>query len=149
MLTLENVIPIPALFSVTGDVTLSENPLPTDPIEKLAPVSIAQKGDTVYAHFNWTQSGFLCNFLDSDDKWVCAIYLEQMGPGEVAANPTAKKVDATSIDGHTYDAPVEITNLPVGVYKVMATLTLHANGGTPTPIAAYEELGVLQVYEFI
>ncbi len=146
MLTIENVIKNPAAFRLErADVHLHEGPSTDDLPHDFPPVNIIQDDQTAYAHFVWTQRGYLTKLFDNSCSWECRIYLEQMGASE-AANPAPRIVNFAKGDGRRYSAVVPISGLSEGAYKVVATLLFRGPGSTPTPLAAYEELGVLQVY---
>jgi hypothetical protein len=147
MLTVENVIPA-ALFSINGNVHLHEGPSTAD-LPRANPVNIIQKDQTLYAHFVWSQAGWLSKLLNPGNRWTCSVFVEQMGKGEVSSDPTPVSVAFKPITPGNYSATVAIpgNTLDEGAYKLVATLTLTGASGGPTPLAAYEELGILQVYE--
>jgi hypothetical protein len=147
MLTVENVIPA-AMFSINGNVHLHEGPSTAD-LPRANPVNIIQRDQTLYAHFVWSQSGFLAKLFNPANKWKCSVFIEQMGAHEVAFDPTPVTVGFNPNDPAGYSAVVAIpgSTLKEGVYKIVATLTLTGASGNPTPLAAYEEVGILQVYE--
>lgn len=145
MLTVENVIP-KALFAITGNVHLHEGPSTAD-LPDASPVNIVQRDQNVFVHFVWSQAGWLGKMLSSSCKWEARVYLEQMGAGEVG-NPAPVSISFKRAGSASYNGVVTIPaySLPEGAYKVIATLMLHGPLG-PTPIAAFEDIGVLQVYE--
>ncbi len=145
MLTVENVIP-KSMFAISGNVHLHEGASTAD-LPDTAPVNIVQRDQNVFVHFVWSQSGWLGKLLSSSCKWEARVYLEQMGAGEVA-NPAPVSISFKKASSASYSGIVTIPayTLPQGAYKVIATLMLQGPLG-PTPIAAYEDIGVLQVYE--
>lgn len=144
MLTVENVIN-PAAFNISGNVHLHEGPSQGGLPSKTPPVNIIQTDQDLYVHFVWKQSGFLCPLLNG--KWKCSVYMEFVGNGP---NPNIKPqmVKYAAICPKTNSAVTKISagTLKEGVYKVIATLQFEGSTGKPTPIAAYDEIGVLQVY---
>lgn len=144
MLTVENVIKDPKLYAVTGNVHLHEG-ISQGGLPSVPPVNIIQTDQNLYAHFVWRQSGFLSKMLSG--RWQIRIFFELMGAGEVA-NPAPRYVNFVQQEGHNYSAVINVPagSLREGIYKVFATIQLEGLKGTPTPIAAYEEIGVLQVY---
>lgn len=147
MLTIENVIN-QAKFSISGNVHLHEGAGKPDPFTPVSPVNIIQVDQALFVHFVWTQSGVLSKLLNTSCKWECRAYLEEMGKQETD-NPAPTYVNFVAVDGNTYSAYVTIPagSLREGAYKIVATLQLNGPTGKPTPIAAYEEVGILQVYE--
>ncbi|MCB0572224.1 MAG: hypothetical protein KDC66_20800 [Phaeodactylibacter sp.] len=142
-MTVENVIPS-SMFAITGNVHLHESASTAD-LPQASPVSIIQRDQTLYVHFVWSQNGWLGKLLSPGCKWDARVYLELMGAGEIS-NPAPVTVAFSSASSASYSAVVPVSSLPQGAYKVIATLMLHGPSG-PTPIAAYEDLGILQVYE--
>lgn len=144
MLTVENVIKDPKLFAINGNVHLHEGTSKAG-LDNVPPVNIIQTDQNLLAHFVWTQSGFLSYMLSG--RWTARVFFELMGAGEVA-NPAPQYINFVQTQGHTYSAVINIPagTLPEGIYKVFATLQLEGPKGNPTPVAAYEEIGVLQVY---
>jgi hypothetical protein len=145
MLSVENVIP-KSMFSISGNVHLHESASTKD-LPAAPPVNIVQRDQNVYVHFVWKQNGWLGKMLSSSCRWEARVYLEQIGAGEVGdpapVNISFKRSAATSYSGVI---TLPAYSLPQGAYKVIATLMLHGPLG-PTPISAFEEIGLLQVYE--
>lgn len=146
MLTLENGFPT-ALYNISGNVHLHEGPaLPPNPPAVTPPVNIINTGQDLFIHFVWTENGTLANSF-AGWSFECRAYLELMGSGEVPANPTPVSVNFNTVT-NSYNAVISIPagTLAEGAYKLIATLVMHDPGGNPTPLAAYDEIGVLQVY---
>ena len=145
MLTVENVIP-KSMFAISGNVHLHESASTKD-LPAAPPVNIVQRDQNVYIHFVWQQNGWLGKMLSSSCRWEARVYLEQMGAGEVA-NPAPANISFKRAGSASYSGVVTLPafSLPQGAYKVIATLMLHGPLG-PTPISAFEEVGLLQVYE--
>ena len=146
MLTIENVIKNPAAFRLSNaDVHLHEGASKDDLPHVTPEINIVQDDQDIYVHFVWTQHGFLTKLLSSACGWECRVYLELMGQGE-AANPPASVVPFVPGEGRSYSTFLLLRGLPEGVYRVVATLLFRGPGSSPTPIASYEDLGILQVY---
>lgn len=144
MLTLENVIP-KNLFAVKGDVKLKEGSSTAD-LDEAPPVNIIQRDQAMYVHFSWKQYGWLGKLI-CNSSWILRVYIEQIGLGEVN-NPPAVTVPFQQSANSNYHGLVTLpaNSLPVGAFRIVATLTLRGPKG-PTPIAAFEDLGIIQVYE--
>lgn len=144
MLTVENVIKDPKLYAIKGNVHLHEG-ISQGGLPNVPPVNIIQTDQNLYAHFTWRQTGFLSKMLSG--RWQLRIFFELMGAGE-AANPAPRYVNFVQQEGYNYHAFINVPagSLREGIYKVFATVQLEGLKGNPTPIAAYEEIGVLQVY---
>ncbi len=147
MLTVENVFPTttPKLFEISGNVHLHQG-VSTADLPSAPPVNIIQTDQDLFVHFVFTQSGWLSKMMNG--RWQCRAFFELMGAGESPGNPTPVWVNFVPVDGHTYSAVITIprNTLREGVYKVVATLLLDGVSGKPTPIAAYDEIGIVQVY---
>ncbi|MEL6926240.1 MAG: hypothetical protein AAFO94_19520 [Bacteroidota bacterium] len=104
---------------------------------------IIQQGQALHCHFTFNVSGFLHPLLMAN--WTCTILLEKMGPGEGPALPTTTiNYNATGNYNGTMTIP---GSLPVGTYRIVATLTcFHPLTGTPLPLAAFEDGKMVQVY---
>lgn len=148
MLTIENQFPA-AWYSIRGDVHLHESPALPDNLPARAPVNIINTGQNLYVHFRWRESGFLRNSF-CGWQFECRVYLEMMGTQETRDNPAPIFVPFNT-SGDTYSRVITIPagDLEEGTYKMIATLLLHDCNGSPTPLAAYDEIGVLQVYESV
>jgi len=144
MFTFENIIPT-SLFGVTnGNVHLHES-ASTNGLQAAAPVNIIQDDQTAYAHFVWKQTGWLASLISPKCKFECTLYVEAMGKAEVN-NPPSKMVSVVPVVGQNYSSVIPISGLAPGVYKLVGTLLFHGPTGTPTPIAAFDEVGYLTVY---
>ena len=145
MLTVDNVIPA-GLFAINGNAHLHEGPSTAD-LDEASPVNVIQRDQNVYVHFVWQQSGWLGKMLSPTCRWEIRVYLEQIGAGEVG-NPAPVNVAFQPVVNASYSTVVTLPaySLPQGVFKVIATLMLHGPLG-PTPLASFEDIGILQVYE--
>lgn len=147
MLTIENVIKDPRMLDVKGDVFLRESASTAELPEDFPPVNVMQRDQTMFVHFRWNQTGWLTRLLSKDCAWEARAYLEQIGMGEVP-NPTPVKVSFKPGSPANYHAVITLpgSSLPEGAFRLVATLTLNGPAG-PTPVAAFEDLGIIQVYE--
>lgn len=145
MLTVENIID-PAWFRIErANAHLHESRSTDDLPEKTPPVNIIQDDQTLYVHFVWRQDGHLAEIFDRDCRWECRAYIERMGQFE-APDPAPDMVSFRRGKGVTNHGVVVISGLPEGAYKIVATLLFRGPGNSATPLAAYEEIGILQVY---
>lgn len=146
MLTIENGFPT-TFYNISGNVHLHEGPtLPPDLPAITPPVNIINTGQDLFVHFVWSESGSLANSF-AGWSFECRIFFELMGSGEVGSNPAPVNV-AFNTTTNNYSAVITIPDgtLAEGAYKLIATIVLHDPSGNPTPLAAYDEVGVLQVY---
>lgn len=142
-LRFEEILP---WFGITGDVTLKEGNSTADfPAGSVA--RIIQSDQPVSITFDWRTSGLLVPFLSGN--WKGSIFLEKMGGGEYTLPNNVATTPFIGSNPHSYHLSVNIPagTLPTGVYKVVASLNFSAPNGTPGPIAAFTELGMIQVYE--
>lgn len=145
MFTTENLIN-PAAFRVyDGDVHLHESASPSQPPSQ-APVNIIKEDQVAYAHFSWAQDGWLLPLIGNGCKYECRVYVERMGAGEVG-DPAPATVSYTPVANQKFHAVVTLAGLQEGAYKLVATLMFRSPNGSITPLAAYEEMGILQVYK--
>lgn len=116
------------------------------------PTSIIRTKQPWSIRFEWETAGIL-HFIMAG-TWHLTVQLEQMGvkefdlPGATPAiNP--KNVSFVPQPNHSYDEwisfPANI--VPVGVYRLIVTITMDGPGGVPGPITAYGDCGVLQFYD--
>lgn len=145
MFTTENLITPSAYRIFDADVHLHESGSPSLP-PATAPVNIIKEDQIAYAHFVWKQDGWLLPLLSPGCKYECRIYIEQMGAGEVS-DPTPVNVGFLPVKNQNFHAVVPIAGLKEGAYKLIGTLLFRGPNGSITPLASYEELGVLQVYK--
>lgn len=97
--------------------------------------------------FKWTVYGKLACLLDCG-YWKCQVFFEQMGGGETAFNPE-ENVQDVGHPGHSYEALVKVQPgaLQPGVYRVICCLQYHLKDGSPGPIAAFEDRGLIKIYQ--
>ena len=145
-LKFEEILP---WFAVNGTVDLTQQPSTGGFPAPVANNRIIQVDQPCDIRFKWSASGILTPFLNGN--WHCKIYLEQMGKGEFELPGTLGK--QTVAYAPSNPSPYDVTmNIPAntvseGVYRVVCTLTFTAPNGTPGPIAAFSELGLIQFYK--
>lgn len=142
-LSFEEILP---WFGISGSVTLSEKGSTADfPAGSVA--RIIQTDQAVVIKFDWNTTGLLVPFLNGN--WKASVFLEKMGGGEFSLPNNIATTPFVGSNPHTYGLEVHIPAgaMPTGVYKVVGSLNFTAPDGTPGPIAAFAELGMIQVYE--
>ncbi len=146
-LNFENVISsVVGNFKVFGEAHLHEGPS-TDGLPAAPPVNIIQTDQALYIHFRWRQVGWLSCMLNG--SWQLNVFFELMGQGEVPGNPPPVTVNFVPVDGHNYSAYVTMrpNSMAPGVYRVVGRLMLNSPSGQKTPLAAFADIGMLQVYD--
>lgn len=145
MFELENVLPAGLLNLQNANVTLAESPS-TDGFPAATPVHILQADQDLEVNVSWTQHGWLTNLLCRTSSYKIQVLIEQIGMGEVPDVP-AWTEDFVPGDGTAYSVTIPISDLEVGVYKMVVTLMFCGPNGTPTPIAAFHEMpNLIQVF---
>ena len=144
MFTFEKVIN-PALLNVTGNAHLHEGPS-TSGLPSAPPVNIIQTDQALRIHFVWRQNAPIARIIDG--VWKYRVYFEKMGAGEVPSDFPSSSTPFIQAVNASYSQVITVpaNTLKPGVYKLVATLMLCGKGGAPTPIAGYDELGILEVY---
>ena len=84
-------------------------------------------------------------------KWFCNVYLEEMGAGEYAGGPFSANVNVVNAFNHKYQLDVNIPAnvIPAGLYRIVVAVTIKGGNPavTPLPIAAFSDIGIVQVFE--
>jgi hypothetical protein len=100
-------------------------------------------------HIEWRVSGSLVPTLDG--KWQITGYAESIGPGIELQMGNVRLVDISegvwinSTKRHYYtDIDVASSTFKPGLYKLVVTINLISSTGSPVPIAAYEELPIVE-----
>jgi hypothetical protein len=148
-LQFENVFPA-GLLTITGEAHLHEGPSGAAP----GPVynnTHFQTDQAIYVHFTWQQNvaSWFLPIINPSCKFVMKAFFELMGAGESAANPTPVSVNFTSHSNASYSGIIFIPagTLAPGVYRCVVCLQFDGPGGAPTPVAAFTDIGMLQVYQ--
>ncbi len=142
MLIIEDLLPY---FGISGEAHLRESPS-RDHLAARPPVNIIQDDQTLYVHFKWNQKGLL-GWMFCDSFWKLQVFLELMGTGETPSDHPVQHIPFVQGQDVDYHEIVSINNLKEGVYKVVVSMTLCSRRGKVTPLAAHQELGLVQVYE--
>ena len=145
MFTFEKVINR-ALLDVTGDAHLHEGPSTSGLPAVTPPVNIIQTDQALYVHFRWRQNAPIGPLISG--TWKYRVYFERMGSGEVPSDLPPSTTGFIPAVNANYSEVITIpaNTLRPGVYKLVATLMLCGRRGTPTPLAGYDEIGILEVY---
>lgn len=95
----------------------------------------------------WTTQGALATLM-GNCKYVCRVFLEQMGQNE--ANPGVYKTIVTHIPvvgPQNYSATISVpAGLQEGVYRLVFSLNMLDPNNQPIPVAGFSDLGFLQVF---
>lgn len=107
---------------------------------------IIQNDQPFKVRFNWRTAGPFVGFL-SGGKWKCDVLFESMGGSESAFNPSNIKSDA-GVNGANYQLDINVPafSLPVGLYRVVARMQWYFANGKPGPLVAFDDLGMIQIY---
>lgn len=138
-------------FSLTGSAnffteTADATPLYTKPG---GPTNqIITRDQQVNVKVDWTATGWAC-LLMNNHQYVCKIYLERMGADEGAPSEATSIVNHIPAWTNNYSTVIPTPmNLPVGLYKVVFTLSLRQTSpALQIPSGAFVELGYVQVLE--
>ncbi|MBK6931286.1 MAG: hypothetical protein IPH12_10635 [Saprospirales bacterium] len=95
----------------------------------------------------WTVEGPMASLM-GNCKYICRLFLEQMGPGEAAPGFYQTQVNHIPVNGPTnYTAQISIPQgLSEGVYRVVFSFNMLDPNNNPFPVAGFEDLGFLQVF---
>lgn len=96
---------------------------------------------------DWTTVGALATLMGGC-KYVCRLFLEQMGQSEAAPGVYQSVVNHIPVVGpQPYSAPINIpAGLQPGVYRLVFSLNMLDAAGNPIPVAGFADLGFLQVF---
>lgn len=145
-LTFEETLPY---FGIKGGaaVALSEGADQNDFFPKASPVNIIQTDQMWYVKFRWETYGLLNHLMCGTFR--LNLYLEEMGKGEFGLDPAYSTANVSfKSKPHAYEHTMVIPagQVPAGVYKLVASLTFTGPEGVPGPIAAFAEIGAMQIY---
>jgi len=142
-LRFEEIVP---WFSIDGSVTLAEGPS-TEAFPEGMVARIVQSDQPVKVSFRWRAAGLLVPFLAG--TWKATVFFEKMGGEEFSLPSNSVQTPFVGANPHDYALQLDIApnTLPAGVYKVVVSLNFCAPDGTPGPVAAFTELGMVQVYK--
>lgn len=135
--TFEELLPY---FSLTGGLSIYEITPPGAP-----PTTIIRTDQRWKVQFDWETFGRLnCVLCGS---WELRVYLEEMGRGEFHLENATATVPFVS-SPHSYSREIEFAanSVPVGLYKLTATIIQQGPGG-PGPIVGFAEGPLVQFYK--
>lgn len=95
----------------------------------------------------WTTQGAMASLM-GNCKYVCRVFLEQMGQNEAAPGVYQSIVNHVPVVGpHNYATSITIpAGLGAGVYRLVFSINMLDPNGNPIPVAGFEDLGFLQVF---
>ena len=131
------------LFCLSGKVDVIEGPPP-----KGLSSSVIRTDQPWRVDFDWTTSGPL-NYI-MHGTWELSIYLELMGGKEFDFDPGKGKSSVSFVaKPNNYKSSILVppNEVPAGIYRVVASVTMKGIGGVPGPIAGFAEAGLVQFYE--
>lgn len=129
-------------YYIKGDATIYLHEAPF-----MSTNAIIQTDQPFHVHFKWEQGGWLSKFFDGN--FECRLFFEKMGGGEETFSPSVK-VKFVQEDPHVYTAmiPIPANTLGEGIYRVVASVLFFNKDGKPAPIAAFGDLGMIQMYTY-
>ncbi len=108
---------------------------------------ILSTDQSLRVNVSWTTQGPLATLMGGC-KYVCRIFLEQMGQNEANPGVYTSVVNHIPVVGPTAYSPF-ITipaGLQEGVYRVVFSLNMLGPTNNPIPVAGFADLGFLQVF---
>lgn len=109
-----------------------------------------QQDQPIEVHFRWNQTGFLVPFPLPMDYHM-EVFLEKMGSGADRDFAITLPYMPTNACATTIQIPNNIAipadRLAVGVYKIVAVFKFSLTGNTNAFVAAFKEIGMLNVYQ--
>lgn len=114
------------------------------------PSTIIRRNQTCRLRTNWHINGLLA--LGLGGSWTVKAFLESMGPGaevQVGSETIPLSAGTPSADRKDFKSEIVVAagSMPAGVYKLVVAITYTEPGGTPGPLAAYQEGPILQFFE--
>ncbi len=129
------------MFRIEGDAVIFDGETPFK-----GNYHILKTDQEYWVRFKWTQEGDMCYAMAGN--WKVNLFFEEMGYKEEVFQPetTVKFVDEP---GFTYDVRlrVDARTLGAGIYRVVGRILFENPEGIPMPIAAFGDLGMIEVYE--
>ncbi len=106
-----------------------------------------QTDQSWFVEFKWKVFGPLACLLDGG-KWKTKVILEWMGGSETNLSPEATVQDV-GYPGHEYVTRLQVQPyaLQPGVYRVTCCLQYYLQNGSPGPIAAFHDQGLIKIYQ--
>lgn len=119
------------------------------PFDPTASNFIAQTDQKLRVNLTWETVGVL--WLIITGKWHCNVYLEEMGAGEYSGGPFSTSIKVVNAFNHKYQVEIDIpaNSIPAGLYRLVVAVTLKGGDPavTPLPIAAFSDIGIVQIFE--
>lgn len=115
------------------------------------PSTIVRRDTNCHIQTKWHIKGLLA--LGLGGAWTVRAFLESMGPGaEMVAGTQAVLMSAGTIvlpDKKEFTSTIQVNagSVPAGVYKLVVAITYTEPGGTPGPLAAYQEGPIVQFFD--
>lgn len=108
---------------------------------------IISTDQTLSIKAEWTTKGPLATLM-GNCKYVCRIFLEQMGQNEASPGVYQAVVNHVPVVGpQCYAARIVIpSGLQEGVYRLVFSFNMLDSTGNPIPVAGFADLGFLQVF---
>lgn len=160
MAKLEFEINLAGLFNVSNeDVLLYEAadaggsfPAP-GPFSPTTSNMIVQSDQDLKLTLKWKVTGSLPLMMSG--TWKCTVYLDKIGvenkdaAGNIVGDgPFTKTTALVSSTSKEYELTVDIPAISnPGLYKMVAALTLAGPSGDLLPIAAFSDIGLINVYK--
>lgn len=111
-----------------------------------AVTEVIQTDQSATVNINWDVSGTLATFLSG--TWKGEVFLEKMGGGEFAgATPSTVIFYEPSATTYNLNVVIPANTVDEGIYRVVVCLSLEGTTGTPGPVAAFGDLGLIKFYE--
>jgi hypothetical protein len=108
---------------------------------------ILSTDQSLRVNVKWTTQGPLATLM-GNCKYVCRVFLEQMGQNEASPGVYTAVVNHVPVVGpQNYTATITIpAGLQEGVYRIVFSLNMLGATGNPIPVAGFADLGFLQVF---
>ncbi len=114
---------------------------------------IVQSDQALKLNLTWKVTGSLPLMMSG--TWKCTVYLDKVGVENkdaggniVGDGPFTKTTPLVSSTSNKYDLTVDISAISnPGLYKMVAALTLAGPNGDLLPIAAFSDIGLINVYK--
>ena len=133
-------------YAISGDIHMHEGPRPPQnwPVVN----NIVQCNQELTVHFRWDVRTSYGEAFNPQCKFLCRVYLEQMGPGEGPDNFEGTcPIICQDNQHYNYYINIHAGDVPAGAYRMVCTLTMLNPSNNPLPVAAFADLGIIQFYE--
>lgn len=128
------------MFKIEGDAIVYDGETPFK-----GKYHILKEGQKYWVKFRWTQLGDMCYALAG--KWKVNLFFEEMGYKEEVVQPEAIldfKMEPDIVN--EVQLEVDTNALGSGIYKVVGRILFENPFGVPMPIAAFGDLGMIEIY---